>query len=92
MTVPLLVVQGDRDPFGTAADFPGDVTVCEVAGADHRLAGPALRRSWNRVRSWLLATASRTGSADTRLPGRLLRTEGNRCAAAGVVNRRTNRR
>ena len=34
--VPVLVVQGERDPFGTPADFPADVEVCAVAG-DHSL-------------------------------------------------------
>jgi predicted alpha/beta-hydrolase family hydrolase len=54
--LPLLVVQGDRDAFGTASDFPVQVIVCEVAGADHRLAASALSAQLDRVRSWLLAT------------------------------------
>jgi uncharacterized protein len=33
---PLLVVQGDRDPFGTAAEFPAGVEVVSVPG-DHSL-------------------------------------------------------
>src|SRR4051812_41769062 len=39
--VPVYVVQGDRDPFGSAADIAAwhikDVTVQSVAGADHAL-------------------------------------------------------
>jgi uncharacterized protein len=54
--LPLLVVQGDRDAFGTASDFPAQVTVCVVAGADHRLAVTALSAQFDRVRGWLLAT------------------------------------
>lgn len=34
--VPVLVVQGDRDPFGIAADFPPGVEVASVRG-DHSL-------------------------------------------------------
>lgn len=41
--VPVLVVQGERDLFGTPADFPADVEVCAVAG-DH-----SLRRSADEV-------------------------------------------
>jgi predicted alpha/beta-hydrolase family hydrolase len=33
--VPLLVVQGDRDPFGRPEEFPADVPVARVAAADH---------------------------------------------------------
>jgi uncharacterized protein len=56
ISLPLLVVQGDRDPFGTAADFAAHVTVCDVPGADHRLAVNALRTKLESVRAWLLAT------------------------------------
>lgn len=66
--LPLLVVQGNRDPFGTASDFPGDVIVCEVAGADHRLAAAALSAQLDRVRSWLLATIG-TASAGAPTAG-----------------------
>jgi predicted alpha/beta-hydrolase family hydrolase len=34
--VPILVVQGERDPFGAPADFPDGVEVVAVAG-DHSL-------------------------------------------------------
>ena len=53
---PLLVVQGDRDAFGTATDFPAHVTVCEVPGADHRLAPTPLRAQLDRVLGWLVVT------------------------------------
>jgi hypothetical protein len=33
---PLLVVQGERDPFGAPGDFPAGVSVVAVAG-DHAL-------------------------------------------------------
>jgi uncharacterized protein len=58
--VPVLVVQGDRDPFGGPADFPRRVSVCEVVGADHRLAGPALPAAIAAAVSWLLALLDST--------------------------------
>ncbi len=33
--VPTLVVQGERDTFGTPEEFPGDVDLTVVPGADH---------------------------------------------------------
>lgn len=48
--VPLLVVQGERDPFGTADEFPAGVEVVTVPG-DH-----SLRRTTpvaDAVRDWL---------------------------------------
>jgi len=51
---PLLVVQGDKDPFGTAAEFPANVQVSTVPG-DH-----ALRRTApvvEAVLDWLAAQA-----------------------------------
>jgi uncharacterized protein len=53
--VPVLVLQGDRDPFGGPADFPTSVMVCEVVGADHRLAGPALPTAIATAVAWLSA-------------------------------------
>jgi predicted alpha/beta-hydrolase family hydrolase len=53
--VPLLVVQGDRDPFGTRAEFPPRVTVVDVAGADHRLASAGLPAVLPDVMSWLVS-------------------------------------
>jgi predicted alpha/beta-hydrolase family hydrolase len=38
--VPVLVVQGERDPFGTPSEFPADATVVAVPG-DHSLARSA---------------------------------------------------
>ena len=40
VAVSLLVVQGARDAFGTAAEFPPGVLVREIPRADHRLVGP----------------------------------------------------
>ncbi len=51
--VPVLVLQGDRDPFGGPSDFPAGVTVYEVEGADHRLAGPALPAAIATALAWL---------------------------------------
>jgi predicted alpha/beta-hydrolase family hydrolase len=51
---PLLVVQGDRDPFGTASEFPAGVEVASVPG-DH-----ALRRTTpvvEAVLGWLAGQA-----------------------------------
>lgn len=38
--VPVLVVQGERDAFGTPDEFPGDLDLTVVPGADHGLAVP----------------------------------------------------
>jgi predicted alpha/beta-hydrolase family hydrolase len=38
--VPTLVVQGERDPFGTPEEFPGDVDLTAVPGADHSFRVP----------------------------------------------------
>jgi predicted alpha/beta-hydrolase family hydrolase len=54
--VPLLVLQGARDPFGGPDQFPVGVEVHEVAGADHRLAGPALAAAVSVAVGWLSAT------------------------------------
>lgn len=35
VAVPVLVVQGERDPFGTPEEFPGDTELTVVPGADH---------------------------------------------------------
>jgi predicted alpha/beta-hydrolase family hydrolase len=62
--VPTLVVQGERDPFGTPAEFPAGVGVRPVPGADHGFAVPraaavgqdeALGRLVLLVAGWLLA-------------------------------------
>jgi predicted alpha/beta-hydrolase family hydrolase len=41
--VPTLVVQGERDPFGTPEEFPDDVDLAVVPGADHALRVPRSR-------------------------------------------------
>lgn len=38
--LPTLVVQGERDPFGTPAEFPQDVDLAVVPAADHALRTP----------------------------------------------------
>ena len=54
--VPLLILQGSRDPFGGPDQFPTGVVVHEVSGADHRLAGPALAAAVSVAITWLSAT------------------------------------
>lgn len=49
--VPLLVVQGDRDPFGSPGELPAGVAVHAVAGADH---GFAVARSGGRSQEEVL--------------------------------------
>jgi predicted alpha/beta-hydrolase family hydrolase len=56
--VPLLVLQGARDPFGGPDQFPAGVAVHEVTGADHRLAGPALAVAVGVAVGWMSATLS----------------------------------
>ena len=79
VTAPVLVVQGSRDPFGAAADFPrplpAGLQLVEVPGADH---GFRCRRTdlptpadcidgvVTAVRDWLSAA---TGPAIGRGPG-----------------------
>jgi uncharacterized protein len=54
--VPLLVLQGTRDPFGGPDQFPARVAIQEVTGADHRLAGPALAGAVSVAVGWLSTT------------------------------------
>jgi len=56
VAVPLLVMQGARDPFGGPDQFPPHVAVYEVTGADHRLSGPALAPAVAVAIDWLSAT------------------------------------
>ena len=39
--VPVLLVQGERDPFGTPEEFPADHDLAVVPGADHAFKVPA---------------------------------------------------
>ena len=39
--LPTLVVQGERDPMGRPEEFPGDIEMVVVPGADHGLKVPA---------------------------------------------------
>jgi predicted alpha/beta-hydrolase family hydrolase len=76
-TLPLLIVQGGRDPFGTAAELRTSVSsrdqqVLEIAGADHSLrvgrAGPVTQSEADEllvvgVRRWIMALiGNRSGS------------------------------
>jgi predicted alpha/beta-hydrolase family hydrolase len=51
-TVPVLVVQGERDPFGVPPDAPGR-TVTVLAAATHTIRGPAARAAGAAVTTWL---------------------------------------
>jgi predicted alpha/beta-hydrolase family hydrolase len=66
--VPLLVLQGSRDPFGGPAEFPGGTTIHEVTGADHRLVGPQLGAAIAAAVAWL--TPLFTTGVSTRSPSR----------------------
>ena len=39
--MPTLVIQGEKDPMGRPEEFPDDVDLCVVPGADHGLKVPA---------------------------------------------------
>ena len=41
--VPTLVVQGERDPFGTPEEFPSDIDLAVVPSADHAMHVPLSR-------------------------------------------------
>ncbi len=53
-TVPVLVVQGERDPFGIPPEAPGR-TVTVLDGATHTIRGPAARAAAVAVTTWLKA-------------------------------------
>lgn len=53
IAAPLLVVQGDRDPFGRPDDFPSSVRVLVVAGADHSLKNAAFRSAAGQIVDWV---------------------------------------
>jgi predicted alpha/beta-hydrolase family hydrolase len=38
--VPTLVIQGERDPFGTPAEFPDGIDLAVVPSADHSMKVP----------------------------------------------------
>jgi uncharacterized protein len=62
VTVPTLVVQGDRDPFGSAADIPAGPTVVGVPG-DHSLR-QAPDQAAAAVLRWLAGIGSKIGVLD----------------------------
>jgi predicted alpha/beta-hydrolase family hydrolase len=66
--VPLLVVQGERDPFGRPAEFPAGTPLVRVPDADHALAVPrtaaasreeTLRGVTAAAGDWLLSLPAR---------------------------------
>jgi predicted alpha/beta-hydrolase family hydrolase len=63
VAVPLLVVQGARDAFGTAAQFPPHVMIREVPHADHRLIGPDVDAAIDGIVEWLVATITAPNAA-----------------------------
>jgi hypothetical protein len=50
----VLVVQGERDPFGIPPEAPGR-TVTVLPGATHTIRGPAARAAAVAVIGWLKA-------------------------------------
>jgi hypothetical protein len=50
----VLVVQGERDPFGIPPEAPGR-TVTVLPGATHTIRGPAARAAAVTVIGWLKA-------------------------------------
>lgn len=54
--VSLLVVQGARDAFGTAAEFPSGVVIREIPRADHRLIGADVAAAIAGIVEWMVAT------------------------------------
>jgi predicted alpha/beta-hydrolase family hydrolase len=64
--VPLLVLQGSRDPFGGPAEFPRGTAIQEITGADHRLVGPQLGAAIAAAVSWLAPLLTTGVSARSR--------------------------
>jgi predicted alpha/beta-hydrolase family hydrolase len=54
VTVPLRVVQGSRDAFGRPAEFPPDIDVAAVEGADHGLKAAGVAAVIADAVRWLL--------------------------------------
>lgn len=63
--VPLLVVQGERDPFGRPEEFPADVPLARVAAADHSFG--VARASGSTARCALAELTDATAAWLTRL-------------------------
>ncbi len=55
VSVPLLVVQGDRDAFGRPAEFPPKINLIEVPGADHALKAASFGPAADRIVDWVTA-------------------------------------
>lgn len=57
--IPLLIMQGERDPFGTPGEFPTDVELYAVAGGAHSFARAVdLEPVAQRVAAWVVARLS----------------------------------
>jgi len=69
-SVPVLVVQGERDPFGIPAPAPGR-TVHVLPGATHSVRGPAARAAGAAVAGWLDGVLPRAGLAGAHPEGRV---------------------
>ena len=67
--VPVLVVQGERDPFGIPPAAPGR-TVHLLAGATHTIRGPAARAAGAAVAGWLAQQGlTRLAAGAAEVPG-----------------------
>ena len=76
VTVPTLVVQGERDPFGTPDEFPPDHELTVVPGADHGFRVPqrgtvsqdeAMAIIVEAVLEWVVRDV--VGASGNRIPG-----------------------
>ncbi len=76
VTVPTLVVQGERDPFGTPEEFPPDRELTVVPGADHSFRVPrhgpvspeeAMAIIVEAVLEWVVRDV--VGAGGNRIPG-----------------------
>lgn len=54
IAAPLIVAQGARDAFGSAAEFPETVRVIEVEGADHGLKSASFAAVADQLVKWIL--------------------------------------
>ena len=67
--VPTLVVQGERDPFGTPEEFPDGIDLAVVPAADHSLKVPEVRGRSARPRRWPSCSRRRWSGWCARSPG-----------------------
>jgi len=55
--VPLLVIQGERDPFGAPVEFPAGTHIFAVGG-DHSLRGASLPEAVTEAVAWARESAA----------------------------------